>query len=145
MICPNCGTFRGVSKVLRKLLEAGPVDIQCTECGEEFQITHENAFKRGAAGAANIPKSMMCRCCKKNPAAVEEGMTVCWECHVKEAQYKEFDKRRKAVAKEYAEREETTGHKRNHLDEVNARARAMGMSYGKYVALKYAGVIKDDG
>lgn len=70
---------------------------------------------------------------------------MCWQCRVKEVEYKETQKRIKAVAKEYEERERITGHKRSHLDEVNEKARAMGMSYGKYVALKYAGVIKDDG
>ena len=81
---------------------------------------------------------MLCSNCGKEEA--EYGFTRCWHCIQVHREYNELMRRQQAVEKERSERKKP----KETVDDIACKARKMGLTYGKYLAMRQTGQIKED-
>ena len=79
-------------------------------------------------------------CSKCGIGEAEYGYTKCWHCLQVRREHNELLRRQQAVEKEKAERKKP----KETIDDIACKARKLGMSYGKYLAARSEGRIKDE-
>ena len=70
----------------------------------------------------------------------EPGYARCWTCLQRQRYCKEIEMRKREVEKERAARKKP----KETVDDIACKARKLGMTYGKYLAMRQTGQIKED-
>ncbi len=136
MICPDCGHYRKATASMVSRAKSENISALCPGCHSRYIVTADTV----TAGDKEKGKGI-CRICRCRQA--EPGMKLCIECWSKEKDAHELASRRNAVQKERSERQAFRPKK--SIDELNAEARAHGMSYGKYVSMLYMEELRHGG
>ena len=130
MVCTFCGkVMQSSSNVRSRVKMKGGAKARCIWCGKMFAVSKEDIENEEDIG--------ICKLCGKNP--IMEGHKACVACVLKSRVNNEKQKRKEALKQE---REARGGKDKESIDDIAVKARAHGVTYGKYLAARYAGYVE---
>ena len=133
MICPYCGYYRKANAATVGRAMRSKISALCGQCGERYMVDADNVLE-----GDKQTEDKVCRVCGVNTAA--PGMKICYECNADAYDKKRLKKKKANLEKERSERRKP----QKSIDELNAEAAALHMSYGKYVSMLYMKRLKGE-
>ena len=134
MKCADCG---------KAVIRTGTKQTRCAECQAAYKKAHDKEMY-AKKKAARPPEASMLICpdCGRTVPKTGWRQVRCIECRNKRRAEQEEARRRAAEERERRERarENDPGHR---IALVNAEARKLGLTYGRYVALIMGGTLND--
>ena len=131
MVCKYCGEVMQSSTNARNRIRAhGTARVRCVRCRMMYEITQEDIDNEEDIG--------ICKLCGKERIA--DGHKTCIACYLKSRKNNERQKQMAAIQREKNARKGKEAEE--SIDDIAIKARKHGMSYGKYLAARYAGYVE---